>query len=579
MDDDLVSVYAADLAVVNVEDGRVVAVVRGRHPFVYRVSSDNRFVVFTSVDRPTPSLGNNIPFDICVASLGAVGTLPVETIASTVLLPQFGESIVWSPRGATLLFGTVDSAGHDSEFVADAPTWHRSRLTVPARGASASGDAHPGGALTSLWWSSDGSMAYVLSPTTITAFSVDDGRVRGDRTLPDRYRLLGLVGTSDRSIVVATDALSPIAIVTNDSTLQSGFAQLNLRTGDWSVLREQARSYETDGFVALDANPRTQRVVYVAQDAQHPADLWQSTTAFRSEMRVTRIAPALDGYTYGGPRLVQWRTRTGTVVRGALLLPSNYESGRRYPMVVYPYPTARRSELLNRFGLTGLGVENMQLLATRGFAVLAPDAPIETQHQLRDLADVIMPGVDQAIEIGIADSSRIGIVGHSWGGYAVLALLVQTSRFRAAVMRGGEGDMVGSTGRLSSTGVAGGLLIAENWLGGLPWAERDRYIENSPMFFLDRVRTPLLIVHGEDDQAVPIILANEVYAGLQRLGRDVEFARYAGEEHFEASWSYANQCDYLRRMVGWFGDHLADGAPMEQSCNAKPAHVVARSSR
>src|ERR1700728_57288 len=111
----------------------------------------------------------------------------------------------------------------------------------------------------------------------------------------------------------------------------------------------------------------------------------------------------------------------------------------------------------------------MQALATRGYAVLAPDAPVDGADQLHSLAAVILPGVDKVIAMGIADSARLGIIGHSWGGYTVLALLVQTTRFKAAVMRGGYADLPTAYGLMESSGNARGQVLAESDLGATLW--------------------------------------------------------------------------------------------------------------
>jgi dipeptidyl aminopeptidase/acylaminoacyl peptidase len=183
-------------------------------------------------------------------------------------------------------------------------------------------------------------------------------------------------------------------------------------------------------------------------------------------------------------------------------------------------------------------------------------SPFDWKDQMRELVSIIQRGVDRTIELGIADSTRLGIMGHSWGGYTTLAMIVQTDRFGAAVMRGGHGDLVTMTATLQSSGFAAGIQLEELKLGALVWERPDLYERNSPLYLLDRVHTPLLMVHGEAETTVPIFGADQVFAGLQRLGREVEFARYANENHTESRWSYANQRDYATRMVGWFESHL-----------------------
>jgi dipeptidyl aminopeptidase/acylaminoacyl peptidase len=199
--------------------------------------------------------------------------------------------------------------------------------------------------------------------------------------------------------------------------------------------------------------------------------------------------------------------------------------------------------------------DNFQLLATRGYAVLLPDAPSDRKDQMRDLPRTVLPGVNRVVDLGIADSERLGVMGHSNGGYSTLALVTLTTRFKAAVMRAGLGDFVSFYGELGRDGTHYGLGVAESAFGmGNPWDSRARYIENSPVFFLDRVQTPLLIVHGSNDDAVAVHLAEEVFVDLRRLGKEVVLARYEGEGH--SLESFSNQLDYVNRMLAWFGDHL-----------------------
>ena len=150
-------------------------------------------------------------------------------------------------------------------------------------------------------------------------------------------------------------------------------------------------------------------------------------------------------------------------------------------------------------------------------------------------------------------------MGHSWGGYTTLAMIVQTNRFGAAVMRGGMGDHVSATAILQRGGFSYGVQLEELFFGGQAWEVPELYHKNSPIYLLDRVHTPLLIIHGEGETTVPVFLADQVFAGLQRLGKEVEFARDPNENHSESRWRYAHQRDYLTRMIGWFEAHLSRG--------------------
>jgi dipeptidyl aminopeptidase/acylaminoacyl peptidase len=337
-----------------------------------------------------------------------------------------------------------------------------------------------------------------------------------------------------------------------------GFARIDSRTGVWTQVTDEEQYMGSRQFTVSDVSANGQSLVYATEGATSPPDLWIADTSLVRRRRLTNVAPSLAGKPFGKTRLVHWKAVTGESVSGALLLPSDYTPGHRYPLIVYPYPLDHRSNNVFQFGLQGAGTENMQLFATRGFAVLAPDAPIRVSDQMRSLADDIMPGVDQIIAMGVADSARIGVIGHSWGGYTVLALLVQTHRFRAAVMRGGYGDLLSAYGEMQSTGSTFGQLLLESWLGATPWQDPSRYVDNSPLFFLNRVDTPLLIIEGGAETTVPPYEAAEMFVDLRRLGKQVEYALYGGENHGEIGWRFANQQDYLARTIQWFKNFLQD---------------------
>jgi dipeptidyl aminopeptidase/acylaminoacyl peptidase len=174
-----------------------------------------------------------------------------------------------------------------------------------------------------------------------------------------------------------------------------------------------------------------------------------------------------------------------------------------------------------------------------------------------------VPGVDKVIEMGIADPEALGVMGHSFGGYSTIAVITETTRFQAAMMSAGLANMFAGYGEMREDGTAYGLAVIEHGqfqVKGTPWEKPELYLENSPVFRFDRVETPLLITHGAADSAVNVSLADEVFVGLRRLGKEVEYARYTGEEHHQAQWRYPNQVDYWNRTIAWF-DRFLKKAP------------------
>jgi dipeptidyl aminopeptidase/acylaminoacyl peptidase len=352
-----------------------------------------------------------------------------------------------------------------------------------------------------------------------------------------------------------------VVVLTYDSSAkQSGFYKMNVITGQNTRLQQDGRCYNfmnaDDHVYAVSGGSR---FAYFAEDASHDRDLWMSNADFQSVRRLTHLNPQLDKYKMGEARLVEWHSLDGHILKGALLLPPTYRKGVRYPLVVWVYSGDRGSEFVNRFGLADAGPFNLQLLATRGYAVLFPDIPEDPIAPMANIAKCVLPGINQLVEAGIADPDRIGVMGQSYGGYSVLSLLAQTNRFNAAVEIDGAGNLIGVYGEMDKSGAAFGVSELEQGqgrMGGTPWQHRERYIENSPYFYLDRVETPLLIVQGAEDTTTAPFLADELFVALRRLGKEVEYAKYEGEGHSAVYWRYSNQADYCRRMLSWFNRHM-----------------------
>jgi dipeptidyl aminopeptidase/acylaminoacyl peptidase len=348
-------------------------------------------------------------------------------------------------------------------------------------------------------------------------------------------------------------------ITTHDQvTKNAGFYRIEVTTGRAIRLREEARRYGYDFQTPL-VSAGGESIVYVVEDAQHPPDVWVAGPELGNARQLTHLNPSLSAVSFGTSQIVSYLGVGGQLLRGALLLPPHYVHGRRYPLVVCLYPGPyRHSDDVNRFGFeNGPVIGNMQLLATRGYVVLYPEAPQRLGEPMRDLFESVNAAVTKVIDLGIADPERLGVLGFSYGGYATLSVIVQTTRFRAAVTYGGMGDLLGIYGNMSPNGSdinVGWSETTQGLMGGSPWSFRDRYIENSPFFYLDRVKTPLLMLHGDKDDAVPPWLADQVFVGLRRLGQPVEYRKYQGEGHSVSD--EANMVDLWMAVLRWFDTHL-----------------------
>ena len=311
-------------------------------------------------------------------------------------------------------------------------------------------------------------------------------------------------------------------------------------------------------FGDVSADGRT--VVYAVEDEAHPPDFWVTDPTFRERRRITHLNPHLEDVALGKARLISWQTTTGEQARGAVLLPADYRDGQRVPLISYVYPGWSLSEVLHDWDNYS-GILHPQLLASRGYAVLMPDTPAkELGVPDARLTTAVLLAVNEAVRLGIADPNRLGVMGHSGGGAAVNRIITETGRFKAAVSAAGTSDAASHFGQLrlwpDGSPDMYGLHNEEGALGGPPWERPFDYVAASPVFFLDRVETPLLLIYGIEDDAVGVEQGGEMFVGLRRLEKEVTLLRYHGEGHVPTNYSEANRRDLVGRVLAWFDQHL-----------------------
>jgi dipeptidyl aminopeptidase/acylaminoacyl peptidase len=542
-----VVVTAADLAVVDLETKETKHIASHVTTVGDWLSPDGTNVAVLNFKRRVSQSNLQSLFDLLVVSLvdGRSRTL-VTDFGSDLLIP-----VSWSPDGKFLAYMTAGPTTQNDCWVVPLASGEPRNVTP---------GEHPRFDSTFLYrgplWDAAGENIYLLSSTVLWRTSMAEPRAEQIATIPGRT-LRHIISQNGRTIW--TPKADSIIVVTRaDQNRQEGFYQINLSTGEPEKLLEENKSY---GFVPplrIAVSADQQHLIYTSQSASESEDIWTTAAGQFRPKRVTNINPVFDQYVMGQGRLIEWQTLNGQLVHGALLLPAVYTPGNRYPLIVYQYPGSMWSTHGNLFGFNPFSsaVENWQFFATRGYAVLLADVPARPETYMRDIAAAILPAVDKVVDLGICDPNRVGITGQSNGGYGVLSLIVQTNRFKAAVDRMGPGNLISQYTQMSETGAS--IYTAEmlQRTGGSLWEKRDKFIENSPIFYFDKVETPLLIIQGTADRQVMAARSDEVFVSLRFLGKEVEYARYVGESHGVSDWGFANQVDYLNRVIAWFDRRL-----------------------
>lgn len=288
----------------------------------------------------------------------------------------------------------------------------------------------------------------------------------------------------------------------------------------------------------------------------------------------------------GETRLIDYQGADGKALKAAVILPPGYRPDRRYPTLVWVYAGYRVQSLEGDFWLDPFlpGIYNLRLYAARGYVVLIPSIPLPPRQGRRDvyarIPEGVIPAVDRLVALGIADPDRLGVFGQSMGGYSVYALVTQTDRFRAAVAMAGVTSLTAHFGEFDPTarGYPGiEHEKSDNWaeldLFGAskpPWEDAGDYARNSPLTYVDRVRTPLLMIHGSADVRGAQTQAEQFFYSLYTQGRTAMLLRYGGETH-GLSQSPANIRDMLARTLAWFDRYLQAPAPRRAIPPVSPA--------
>ena len=315
-------------------------------------------------------------------------------------------------------------------------------------------------------------------------------------------------------------------------------------------------------------------LLFTRADFTEYPDLWVSGPDFSDMRRISDANPQQAEYAWGTAELVEWRSADGTPLQGVLYKPDGFDASKKYPMMVYFYE--RLSDNLHRHVAPAAGGSsiNTSFYVSRGYLVFTPDIPYRIGYPGESAMNAVVPGVLSLLERGFIDDRRIGVQGHSWGGYQIAYMLTKTNLFAAAEAGAPVANMISAYGGIRwGTGMSRMFQYekTQSRIGGSLWEAPLHFIENSPIFWADKVETPLLMMHNDQDGAVPWEQGIEYFVALRRLGKPVFMLNYNGEDH--GLRREANRKDWAVRMQQFFDHYLLDAPPPVWMAEGVPAIV------
>ena len=275
--------------------------------------------------------------------------------------------------------------------------------------------------------------------------------------------------------------------------------------------------------------------------------------------RVSWANPQQSTYNWATAELVRWNSYSGFNLEGIVYKPEDYNPAKRYPLLVYYYELNGDNLHSYRGPAPTASTINPTEYASAGYVVLIPDIRYKPGYPAKGAYDCIMSGTDYMLKNYPIDSTRMGLQGQSWGGYQTAQLITMTNRYKAAMAGAPVSNMFSAYGGIrwgSGLNRQFQYESTQSRIGATMWERPDLYIENSPIFHLPKVNTPLLVMANDKDGAVPWYQSIELYTGLRRLGKPCWMLNYNDDDHNLTK--LPNKIDLSIRMRQFFDHYLKD---------------------
>ncbi|SEM08629.1 Dipeptidyl aminopeptidase/acylaminoacyl peptidase [Chitinophaga rupis] len=350
----------------------------------------------------------------------------------------------------------------------------------------------------------------------------------------------------------------------NETTKYNGFSLLRLKTGTLQSLAMGPYAYQQPGKAKNADSYIFTKSSYELSPDVYAATLSGKAPSFNKAVQLSHINPQQQQYNWGTASLFKWTAYNGQPAEGILYKPEDFDSTKHYPVLIYFYE--KLSDGLYNYSPPAPTPSrlNIPFFVSRGYLVFAPDITYENGYPGKSAYNYIVSGARALAQHSWVDSTNMGIQGQSWGGYQVAYLVTQTHLFKAAWAGAPVANMTSAYGGIRwESGMNRQFQYehTQSRIGATLWEKPELYLENSPLFHLPNVTTPLAIMSNDADGAVPWYQGIELFTGLRRLGKPVWLLNYNNEAHNLVLRQ--NRKDIQRREQQFF-DHFLKGAPAPQ---------------
>lgn len=337
------------------------------------------------------------------------------------------------------------------------------------------------------------------------------------------YRYVSL-DPEERSI----DPAKPILLRTQrEANKYGGLTRLDLGRTELQSLMEGPYYIRT-----VEGAKNANVIAYTKESFRESPDLY--IRKGNAENKLTALNPQQADYSWGSAELVSWKAYDGKPSEGILFKPDGFDGKKKYPMICYFYERDAETLFYYRQPAPTPSRLDISFFVSRGYVVFVPDIHYRTGYPGRSAYDYVLSGARAMVKKGGIDSTRVGIQGQSWGGYQLTYLITRTKFFAAAWAGAPVANMTSAYGGIRwESGLNRQFQYekSQSRIGATLWDKQQLYIENSPLFYVPRISTPLVIMSNDADGAVPWYQGIEMFTAMRRLGKKVWLLNYNGEAH------------------------------------------------
>ena len=350
-------------------------------------------------------------------------------------------------------------------------------------------------------------------------------------------------------------------VTSKEKLLLSGFNHVSKEGGYYELSQSSLRRLVMDKYMFLSIEKAKNADVFVYEKSNYNTspDLYVTTNRWKGSKKLTDINPQMHDYNWCTVELMEWTTFDGQKTQGLVYKPEDFDPNKKYPVITYFYE--RQTDLMYRYSAPApsRSIINISYFCSNGYIVFIPDIKYTVGYPGKSAYDYVVSGVKELCKNQWVDADNVGVQGQSWGGYQIAYLVTCTDVFKAAWAGAPVSNMFSAYGGIRwATGFSRQYQYeqTQSRIGKTIWEAPELYKENSPIFYADKVNTPLVIMHNDNDGAVPWYQGIEYFMALRRLGKPVWLLQYNKEAHNLVE--RRNSKDLSIRLQQYF-DHYLKG--------------------